>query len=171
MIAPYDLATMVTYDPKLIADVFLELGERDGERLTPMKVQKLVYFAHGWTLALTGRPLIDEQVEAWRFGPVVPSLYHALKHYGSEAIPASRRISAQAVFGEGEPLPIGELDRKLVEKIWRVYGRFPAVELSEMTHASGSPWHTTWHNGGKDKKGTDIPDEEIRQYYRKKAGK
>lgn len=165
------LATTMTYDPKLIADTFLELGERAGERLTPMKVQKLVYFAHGWTLALTDRPLINEQVEAWRFGPVVPSLYHTLKHYGSEAIPTGRRLSAQAIFGDGDPLPLEEFDRKLVEKIWRVYGRFQAVELSEMTHSSGSPWHKTWHNGGKNKKGTDIPDEEIRQFFRQKAGK
>lgn len=159
------------YDPKLIADVFLELAERDYERLTPMKVQKLVYFAHGWTLALADRPLINEQVEAWRFGPVVPSLYHVLKYYGAEAIPTGTRLSAQAIFGEGEPLPVDGFDRKLVEKVWSVYGRFNAVELSEMTHATGSPWHVIWNNGGKNKKGTDIPDAEIQKFFRQKAGK
>src|SRR5215510_7158653 len=70
------------YDSKAAANWFLDLGQP----LTPMKLQKLVYFAHGWSLALTGVPLIKDAVEAWRYGPVIPALYHEFKHNGARPI-------------------------------------------------------------------------------------
>src|SRR5438552_18215648 len=76
----------ITYDPKAIANFFIETAAAEGKKLTPLQLIKLVYFAHGWYLGLTGEPLIDEPPEAWRYGPVIPSLYHALKDYGNGAI-------------------------------------------------------------------------------------
>ena len=67
-----------------IANYFLERAER--EPITQMKVQKLVYFAHGWHLGITQKPLINEQVEAWPYGPVIPSLYQDLKRWGADPI-------------------------------------------------------------------------------------
>ena len=54
--------------------------------VSPMKLQKLVYFAHGWHLAIHNRPLVNEQVEAWKFGPVFSDLYHQIKSFGNEKI-------------------------------------------------------------------------------------
>ena len=51
-----------------------------------MKVQKLVYYAHGWHLGLADAPLIGELVEAWRWGPVIRSLYAALAEFGNQPI-------------------------------------------------------------------------------------
>src|SRR5258708_4237314 len=68
------------------ANFFLAKGLEDGVSIDPLKLQKLVYFAHGWHLAVTGKPLIDEYVEAWPYGPVIPSLYHRFKSYGADPI-------------------------------------------------------------------------------------
>ncbi len=42
-----------------------------------MKLHKLLYYAAGWHLGFTGEPLFDEDIEAWQYGPVVPSIYLA----------------------------------------------------------------------------------------------
>src|SRR4051812_38412301 len=77
------------FKPKAIANYFLDLAEMDNEKIQPLKMQKLVYFAHGWYMAFMGdpiKPLLDEYVEAWQYGPVIPDLYHAFKSFGSNPI-------------------------------------------------------------------------------------
>ena len=69
-----------------VANWFLDRADKDGKPLDPMKLQKLIYFAHGWHLALTSKPLINEHPEAWAYGPVIPSIYHRFKKYGRDAV-------------------------------------------------------------------------------------
>ena len=66
----------------IIANQFIERAKRDGVVLTNMQLQKLVYIAHAWALALD-QGLIYEPVEAWLWGPVIPSLFHNLGRYGA----------------------------------------------------------------------------------------
>ena len=60
------------YSAKAVANTLLsrskELGIND---ITPMKLQKLIYYAHGWLLAFLGTALIKEGVQAWKYGPVI----------------------------------------------------------------------------------------------------
>src|SRR5277367_2017193 len=79
------------YDSKAVANYFLDRADQSGKKLDPMQLLKLVYFAHGWYLADSGAPLIDEMVEAWRYGPVIPSLYHEFKAFGKN--PITRKAS------------------------------------------------------------------------------
>jgi len=74
------------HNPLAIANYFIELAKNDANLVSPMKLQKLVYFALGWCLALADKPLINEKVEAWQYGPVVGSLYREFKKYGNEGI-------------------------------------------------------------------------------------
>src|SRR3954454_9651864 len=46
--------------------------------LDALQVMKLTYIAHGFTLGLLGRPLIEDDIEAWKLGPVVRRIYQAL---------------------------------------------------------------------------------------------
>ncbi|MGA7027993.1 MAG: type II toxin-antitoxin system antitoxin SocA domain-containing protein, partial [Candidatus Acidiferrales bacterium] len=67
-----------------VARYFLALVDEDaGDSLSNLKLQKLVYYAQGFHLALYGEPLFPEVIRAWRHGPVVPELYHALKQFGA----------------------------------------------------------------------------------------
>jgi uncharacterized phage-associated protein len=90
------------YDPKAIANYLLEVAKNHNETLTPMKIQKLVYFANGWHLALKNEPLINEQVEAWPYGPVIPSLYRAFRRFGDQAITALAIRPVSEFGGLGE---------------------------------------------------------------------
>lgn len=73
--------------PLDIAKYILYRSYQDGELVSPLKLQKLVYFTYVRTLIKNKKRLFDEKIQAWPNGPVVPSLYHALKKYGSSPIP------------------------------------------------------------------------------------
>lgn len=161
-----------------VANRFIQLAGESGQALTLMALLKLVYFAHGWYLGLTGKPLLDEQVEAWKFGPVAPSVYHAFKQHGSGPITGlGSELDEEALrtgsFDFTTPImpddpPFGPFMRR----VWEIYGKFTPFQLSDLTHQAGSPWDTVWNQrGGKDRKGTDIPDEVISDYFKRKVNK
>lgn len=151
-------------DPKSIANFFLELAESQGEKISPMKLQKLVYYAHGWFAGHTGQPLINESIEAWQYGPVIPSLYHEFKRYGAGMI-SSKACAAFPFDPNPVPAPSDENLRRFLSSIWNSYGKYTGIALSEMTHAPGSPWEQTWKaNPGV--KGVDIPFERIAEHFK-----
>lgn len=117
-----------------------------------MKLQKLVYISHGWYLGLVGEPLISEDVEAWKWGPVVRSLYRDFADYGSSP------ITAVPMKSEIDPVA-----SRLLERVWEVYRRFTAAQLSSMTHATGTPWSDAFRSEGKP---AIIPTQSIRQHYK-----
>jgi uncharacterized phage-associated protein len=162
------------YDSKAIANYFLDCAKQSGKKLDPMQLQKLVYFAHGWHLVVGGGALIDEMVEAWRYGPVIPSLYHEFKSFGKN--PITKKASHFTIVNEDkwdyvvvEPSIDNVEDtaktRKLLDIIWDSYGKLSGIQLSNLTHKPGSPWHVTWEQA-QGRKNVDIPDDLIRNYFR-----
>lgn len=72
-----------------IASCILWLSKELGYPLTNMQLQKLMYYAQGFSLALLGKPMYEDDIEAWRHGPVVPDLYQDLKMFKSLQIPVN----------------------------------------------------------------------------------
>jgi len=165
------------YDSKAVANYFLQLAEKEGKKLTPMQAIKLVYVGHGWHLAITGKPLIEEQVEAWKWGPVVPDVYHEFKRFGSGPITdRAMRITWQPGDEYSVRYPQipddDESTRHILDRTWKVYSKFTGSQLMSMTHQRGTPWFTVWHEqGGKERRHKDIPDELIQTHFRDKATK
>jgi uncharacterized phage-associated protein len=143
-----------------VANWFIKKAQEGGDSITAMKLQKLIYYAHGWCLGLYDAALVEDQVEAWTYGPVFPHVYHLAKQYGSQPITSllSNSFAEPAFVAEGDPrIP-------LLEKIWEIYSKYTALELSDMTHEPDGPWQKTiQRNPGR--RGTDIPDEELRHYF------
>jgi uncharacterized phage-associated protein len=160
----------MSYSSKAIANYFLDAGRQDGKSISPLKMQKLAYFAHGWYLALQNEPLLDERVEAWRYGPVVPSLYHEFKSYGRGAISEyATELDVSSNFDWITPkVPDEPRLKEFLDKVWEVYSPFSAIQLSNATHRPGTPWCQTWGNNGATM-GTDISDELIKTYFKKLA--
>ena len=148
------------YNPIIIANYFLsKYGV--SYNITPMKLVKLVYIAHGWHLGITDSALIDENPEAWKYGPVIPRIYHEFKKHGKNPIKAENITPVDDGL-----LPVNKI--AFLDKIWSVYGRFTAIQLSEKTHQPGSPWHIVWNSKqGKAVGPRQIPQHLIRDYYRK----
>lgn len=157
-----------------VANFFIEHAKKRGESLTPMKLQKLMYFAQGWHLALTdGAPLFNEQIEAWKFGPVIPSIYRCFKQYGSSEIsePAGEFVGHHWNYPD---IPEEDSEtRQFLEKIYDVYAKYSASRLSAMTHIKDAPWDKVVkiYGGEFDNvpDGTDIPIEYLKEHFKKVA--
>src|SRR5947209_5672014 len=74
------------FPAKAVANEFLSVAQQEGRGISPLKLQKLIYFANGWHLALRNDPLVNERFEAWQYGPVLRDLYLEFKLYGSKPI-------------------------------------------------------------------------------------
>jgi len=153
------------YSPKSVANYFLDLAKARGEQLTPMKLQKLVYYAVGWYAGHTDTQLIDEAIEAWQYGPVIPSLYHEFKRFGSGPITCKAIDFVNGFEQRDSPHPEDPDLRRFLDNVWASYGQFTGIRLSEMTHASGAPWDVTWREADG-VRGVDIPFERIAQHFR-----
>jgi uncharacterized phage-associated protein len=159
------------YSPKQVANALLELQEEKGlPPISPMKLQKLVYFAHGWFLALAGKPLISESIQAWDYGPVVESLYHDVKHWGSEGVaqPITELSFIPPTSFKVTTPTITEQDvRTFLTQILDIYGKYTAIQLSNMTHMSGTPWSDVRTKFPEEiaVRSLSIPNELIQSYF------
>lgn len=116
-----------------IAKYFLLKGSQEGIGISPMKLQKLIYFAHGWFLAIFNRPLIKETIQAWKYGPVIPVIYDKFQSFGNSPISIFvRKDDARFDFKAEE--------KELLDFIWDIYKGYSAIQLSNLTHVKRSPW-------------------------------
>lgn len=150
-----------TYSAITIANAFLKLAQAGGGCITPMKIQKLVYLAHGYSLFFRDKPLIDELFEAWRFGPVLPSLYHVCKTYGSKPI---TRCLNDNKGSETETLDDPRIS-EIINFVWNSYGSMEALELSDWTHEKGGPWDNVIEEKGFMYKNQSIDNDLIKKYF------
>ena len=113
------------------AEYFLRLQTGDaGDSISNMKLQKLLYYAQGFALAILGKPLFEDDFEKWAYGPVLPVVYNKYKAFGSEAIPRPEGASLQDYTDD---------ERKLLDEVYYTFGQYSAWALSEMSHAT-APW-------------------------------
>ncbi len=128
-----------------VANAILDEAERQGIPVTPMQLQKLVYFTNGWHMEIfDGRPIFADSFEAWQFGPVMPAIYHDFKQYGS------RKITGRATNPFTRTAWVADfLETKtaLISAIIRIYGRLSGPKMSHLTHKQGTPWFVTWKGG------------------------
>lgn len=136
---------MARYDPAAIANGFLEFGFRDGIPVDPMKIQKLSYFAHGYYLATTREPLVNEPFQAWKLGPVIPSLYQRMKKFGAAPI-SEYGVVYDYTINRLRPAAPPENDphfQSVREFVWSEYGKRESTTLSALTHRRGGAWAKT----------------------------
>ncbi len=155
------------YSAKAVANYFLKKYGKSG--ITPLKIQKLVYISHGWYLAFYDAPLVsDEYAEAWEYGPVFASLYHEFKYrgrlpiinLGTDIDGDFRTVTPRIDRGDKET-------KKLLDKVWDVYGGMSGIELSELCHQPGSPWDKA-RKESPGIRNAHIDDRSIKKHYLKK---
>jgi uncharacterized phage-associated protein len=141
---------MSTVDVRDVAKYFLSLCDEEvGDTISNLKLQKLVYYAQGFHLALTGKPLFDDEIEAWAHGPVVPSLYHEYKDHKACAIKSP---------DDFDPSCIPSDVRALLDEVYTVYGQFSAWKLRNLTHEE-KPWIDAYD------KTVIIPKKAMKEYF------
>lgn len=136
--------------------------------LTKMQLLKLLYFAHGWWLALRDSYLVDGEFEAWDRGPVLRPVYDAFA-----SVPKSKPIAIRARRFDpftGQFGAVPEIEdsgvREFLRRVLQIYGHLSASMLSKMTHVTGSPWDQVWNAPrGEVHLGMVIPNDLIRGYF------
>ena len=151
MAAAKDVAAFLT---------FLAHNGVEEDLLTHLRLQKLLYYVQGWSLALRGAPMFTDRVEAWAHGPVVPTIYQTLRDSGSKPF----RIDA-----EPNDFNMSDEERAFVSEVWEEYKLFAALKLRDMTH-SESPWIDArkGHSPGE-RCNVEITPEAMRTHFSKLA--
>ena len=146
------------HDSRAIANIFVEKSKNVEypHQLTIMSLLKYVYFAHGWTLGYTGEPLICDEVQAWKFGPVIPKIYHAFRGKGF----VIRDKAINPVTEEPYKAEPTERQQNIIDGVFDEYSKLGAFELSYATHHADSPWS---HYKGKFY--SPMSNEIIEKYY------
>ena len=128
--------------------------------LTNLTLHKLLYFAHGLMLARHDRALVDQPFHAWKYGPVLESLYHDLKPFGTSP------VTPESWFVESwDSLPPGTFEEEdAIESILTQFGNQPAVALIEISHDSKGPWSAVY---AANTQSSAIDDDQIKKYFKK----
>lgn len=119
---------------KVVAEYIISLANpEEGEIISHLKLQKLLYYCQGFHLAIHGAPLFKEKIYNWVHGPVVKEIYHEYKKFGSDALKP---------ITDGDFSELSEPQKATIKEVYDVYGQFSAWKLRQMTHAE-EPWCTT----------------------------
>ena len=116
-------------DVMTVADFLIRLGvdpdhpERS-DLVSPLRLQKLLYYAQGLSLAVLGRPLFPDPIIAWKSGPVVSAVYHQYEGWGPRGVEPDAQT----------PPPLPAVERQLLRMVWAEYGRYSGAHLAEMAH-------------------------------------
>jgi uncharacterized phage-associated protein len=120
--------------------------DKNDADLTPLRVQKLLYFVHGWYMAITGTSLFTEPFVRGKYGPKLLSLDVDLAQYAG--VPVADYIKEWDAeqnkmvpfFVKPEAVP---QFAEVLERVWKEYSRYSTAQLSTMSHGPDSAWART----------------------------
>jgi len=104
------------------------------EEVTPLALQKLLYFIQGLSCALNEQPMFPEACQAWTHGPVYPEVYIMFRDFKYNPIDDDRFV----IF-EGKQDDITERERRIIDLVTSTFGEYSAKVLEEITHQE-EPW-------------------------------
>jgi uncharacterized phage-associated protein len=144
------------YSAETIAKWFLEEemdnADEDGEGVTNRKLQKLLYYAQGVHLAVTGERLFPEDILAWVQGPAVKEVYSKYKSFGENP------IALDDPDPDSEQEQLDEETKKILRKVHSAFGQYTAWKLREMALAE-PPWLEA-------ERGAPISDQAMTDFFR-----
>jgi len=148
-----------------VANEFLKLADQSGKPVTNLQLAKLCYIAQGFALAILDKKAFNEPIEAWKFGPVIPSLYHEFKHFQAEPITKKSIIPKSPTEFSTPEVTDGNI-KKVILLTWNLYKDVSGNSLVSLTHQGNTPWSLTYAPG----ENKIISDELIKKYYTKFVG-
>lgn len=133
-----------------VTNYFLYKTNADGDLVTNLKIQKLLYYAQAWHLVNFDAPLFKETIRAWALGPVVKEVYDKFKKFGASPIKYNSTEKEAAIFSKEQINYLNEF--------YDVFFEFSAHELVNMTHNE-----TPWKEAFKHKR--NISREAMKKFY------
>jgi len=149
------MATKTLYTANNVAKYLIYLASQEfvgdneeREGITNLKLQKVLYFVQAYYLAKIGKPLFSDKIEAWEYGPVIPSVYRKYKANRSDPI-----------INEKDKSSLSDEDKKVVKKVWDSFGGYSASRLVDIAHA-----HTPWKEANESVTKI-ISHKALKEYY------
>jgi len=143
------------YNAEDVAQYFIYLASnkiigdhQEREGITNLKLQKILYLAQAYYLVKFNKPLFKDDIKAWIYGPVIPSVYNKYKKYKNSPI-----------INEKDKALIGEEDKAYLREVWDTFGGYSASRLVDITH-SHAPWEKAYNSPNK-----NISNQSIKAYY------
>lgn len=133
-----------------VARCFINIYNSTEEGITNLKLQKLLYYAQGFSYQRLGRPLFEDEIEAWEYGPVVASVFREYRKFDGEPIRLKSKVS------------LSEEEERLILDVAREYGQYTSAELVNRTHRKGTPWDQVYDSGRLHNR---IPKSLIEDYF------
>ncbi len=131
-----------------VANYFIKKGVEEFNPVTSMKLIKLCYIAQGVYLVTHNEKLFSDNFEAWRYGPVAPSLYQEFKRFGDQVVTIYGGAYLDT-HGMIDYPHINEENSEFIEvlnMVWDKFRDWSAPELSAWTHRKESAWSKTEKN-------------------------
>lgn len=138
-----------------VAQYILEHFE--GRPISTMKLQKLVFFAQGWSFGVAERPIFPQQFQAWAKGPVCYDLFRL--HKGDYSV---------SHWPAGNSTNVSGSDKVIVDAVLSNYGALSGLDLSELTHRDGTPWALARKRAGAGEGQLcreHLADDDMREYF------
>ena len=139
-----------------IADYFINRSKSNKLSINHTKIQKLCYISQGFTLALLNNFLFYEEIQAWKYGPVIPTLYEKLKKYKDQEI-------TNPILPKPEEITDTNT-AQILDFVFKRYSTFTAGQLTRLTHETDTPWYEVWYK----EEWATIPPKLIQNYYQSK---
>jgi uncharacterized phage-associated protein len=161
------------YEARKICNFLIAHAHAHSLELTNLRINKLLYFIHGW--GLTSRPdgLVRNHFLAWKLGPVVRPVFDTFKVYGEGKITEPARY-LDYVSGQNMPVAYDDIapaDAEIVLRVFASYDRFTTGQLVDLSHEPGGPWDIVYSAWAKDNRlNLRIPNDLIRAHFLQEAG-
>jgi uncharacterized phage-associated protein len=161
------------YEARKICNFLIARSETHKFELTNLRLNKLLYFIHGWGLTSRREGLIRNHFLAWKLGPVIRPVYDTFKAYDDSKITAPATY-LDYLSGENRPVAYDDIapaDARTIEQVFAAYDRYTTPQLVAISHEKGGPWDVIFTAWSKDSRvNLRIPNDLIRRHFLKEAG-
>lgn len=144
----------MTFDAGQVSNNILMRAFKDDFAVSPMKLQKILYFVASEYAKETGKPLLSEPFQPWQYGPVVRSVYSEFKPFGASPIRRYAKDSQGKAYVVDEDQNVKL--RKVLDRVWAAVKSRSAVDLSRITHLEGSAWRKAFNAGDQYIRDSDV---------------
>lgn len=142
--------------------LWLSAQESEPDYLSHLRLQKLLYYAQGWSLVNRNVALFGDRIEAWAHGPVVPSVFPVFADYKFQNIAPDHFLCNEDEIDAGD---LTDDEGTFVEAVWGAYRKYSATSLREMTHRE-PPWvNARGSCGPADRCSAEITQQAMKDYF------
>jgi uncharacterized phage-associated protein len=160
----------VPHDVRAIANFVLDLAQQEGQDVSNLVINKVVFFLHAHYLVQYGQPLVSAKVEAWDFGPVFRELYKEFREFDRGPIKKrAERLNPETGKREVCAYDLSNEEQELLASLAKKYVRLRPTALVALSHEKGGPWDQVWNHDTATNASMSITNDLIKAWYERAA--